>query len=365
MIFISIPSYRDEELEKTVRSLYQNATHPKNLRFGIVNQDARGKHADFSWLGNQARVHNMHYKDAKGAGYARKLAMELYNGEAFYLQVDSHMRFVQGWDTKFIDMYDWCVTDAGTDKVILSQFPAPYLAGTDGKDYPITGDKDFWDRPAWTTVVNTWAGVWAGNREEIEDKSHPHPTHTILAGLLFTHGDIVKNIPYDDRIAFMGEELCFAIRAYTRGYALYAPNEMLATHFYKRDERPKIWRDNVAGRSWTDLEMHSQQVQKRVLLGADEGVYGIGDYQKYLDYQDMIGINFETFYAEEIDKKTNLGLITTETIFDDEFNMVEIARSGYCSNGLHSQCLAYDHCDCQCHEGVRNERQRRAPTERL
>jgi len=91
----------------------------------------------------------------------------------------------------------------------------------------------------------------------------------------------------------MGEELCFAIRAYTRGYALYAPNEMLATHFYKRDERPKIWRDNVAGRSWTDLEMHSQQVQKRVLLGADEGVYGIGDYQKYLDYQDMIGINFE------------------------------------------------------------------------
>lgn len=354
-IFISVASYRDDDLTNTVRSLYDNADHPENLFFGIVNQEARGKHADFSWLGHQARVHDMHYKDAKGAGYARRLAMELYDGEDFYFQVDSHMRFAKGWDSKLIDMYNWCVSDAGTHKIILSQFAAPFIVGSDGKDYYIHNDPDFWEEPSWTSVVNTWAGVWAGNREKIDDLSVPAKSHTVLGGLLFAHGDIVAEVPYDERISFMGEELCFAIRAYTRNWHIYAPNEMLAWHFYKREERPKIWRDNVAGRSWTDIEMVSQNVQKNVLLGIDDGIYGVGDYQKYLDYMDMIGINFEKFYEEEIDRKVNLGLITTETEFDDDFNMIEVSKSGYCLNGLHSQCLAYDHCDCFCHEGAKDE----------
>lgn len=336
-------------------SLLSNADNRDDLRFGIINQQDNNKFDDFSPLGTNAKVGNTHYKNAKGAGYARKLAMDLYDGENFFFQVDSHMRFAKGWDTKLIDMYNWCVNDAGSNKVILSQFAAPFIVGSDNEDYYITGDKDFWDRPSWTSVINTWAAVWAGNREEMPNYDHPCPTHTVLGALLFTHGDIVKDVPYDERISFMGEELCFALRAYTRDYHMYAPNEMLAWHFYKRDERPKIWRDNVAGRSWTEIEMASQQVQKKILLGANEGIFGIGDYNKYLEYQEMIGINFEKFYEEEIDKKVNLGLITTETTFDDDFNIVERSMSGYCSNVLHSQCLAYDHCDCSCHEGEVNE----------
>jgi hypothetical protein len=351
-IFISIASYRDEELLKTVHSLYTNADNPKDLVFGIVNQQERKKYIDFSFLGNQARVINMPYKDAKGAGYARKLAMELYDGEDYFFQTDSHMRFAKGWDTKLIEMYKWSANDAGTYKIILSQFPAAYTIFTDGSESYIVDDPDFWSSPSWTSVVNTWSGVWAGNREKMEDFSHPHKTHTVLGALLFSHGDIVDEIPYDERISFMGEELCFAIRAYTRGWHLYAPHEMLAWHFYKREERPKIWKDNVAGRSWTDIEMASQRIQKEVLLGNEQGIFGIGDYNKYLEYQEMIGINFAKFYNEEIDTKVNLGLITTDTIFDDDFNMIEIAMSGYCTQNIHSQCLAKDNCDCVCHKVI-------------
>jgi glycosyltransferase involved in cell wall biosynthesis len=354
-IFISVASYRDPDLLNTVKSLFNNADRPQDLVFGIVNQDQRGKHEDFSWLGDQTRVHNMHYKDARGAGYARKIAMELYDGEDFFFQVDSHMRFAQGWDTKLIGMYNWCVNDADTNKVILSQFTAPFIVGSDGKDYYIHDDPDFWDRPSWTSVVNTWAATWAGHREEIEDLSVPAKSHTVLCGLLFTSGDFVEEIPYDERISFMGEELCIALRAYTRGWHIYAPHEMVAWHFYKREERPKIWKDNVGGRSWTDIEMNSQKVQKSILLGEDHGVYGIGDYDKYLEYQRLIGIDFTKFYEEEINKKVNLGLITTETEFDENFNMIQIAKTGYCTKGLHSQCLAKDNCDCTCHKGEIDE----------
>lgn len=349
-IFISIASYRDSELPKTVNSLYENADNPSDLIFGIVNQDARNKHADLSYLGNQARINNVHYKDAKGAGYARKLAMELYDEEDYFFQVDSHMRFAKGWDSKLINMLSLTQKNAKNNKIILSQFPAPYESLTNGEDYYIKGDPDFWDEPSWTSVVNTWNGVWAGNREKMLSKEYPHKSHTILAGFLFAPGYIVHEIPYDERISFMGEELCFALRAYTRGWEIYAPNEMLSWHFYKREDRPKIWKDNIVGRSWSDIEMKSQRVQRDVLLGVERGTYGIDDYHKYLEYQELIGINFEKFYENELSDKVNLGTITQEIEFDKEFNLVEVAKSGYCINGLHSKCFAEDLCFCSCHE---------------
>lgn len=340
-IFVSIASYRDVELLKTVNSLIQNADHPQDLHFGIVDQDQRNKWVDLSHVPNLKHV-KMHYKDAKGAGYARKLATELYDGEDFFFQTDSHMRFAKGWDTKLKQMYDWCVQDAGTDKVILSQFAAPFEVLTDGTDRYIHGDKDFWDDVSWTSVVNTYYGAWAGNREVMKDKSKPHKSHTVLGALLFSRGQIALDIPYDERISFMGEELCYAIRAYTRGYKMYAPNEMLAWHFYKRTDRPKVWGDKKA--AWFDIENFSKETQKSVLLGEDNGVYGIADKDLYEEYQEMIGINFHEFYGEEKEPVKDLNWVSEEITFDFEPTLV----SGPCLNDEHKFC-SVDVCICDCH----------------
>jgi glycosyltransferase involved in cell wall biosynthesis len=347
-IFVSVASYRDKELVATIDSLISNADNPQELVIGIVDQNVRGKHVNFDHYSNVKKI-NIHAKDAKGAGYARKIAMEMYDGEDYYFQTDSHMRFIKGWDTRLKEMLLVAQKESNKDKVILSQFPAPYIRFTGGEiNYP-KGDKDFWDEPSWTSVVNTWVGVWAGKREKIEDKSKPHKTHTILAGLLFTIGEFVEEIPYDERICFMGEELCIAIRAYTRGWELYAPNEMVCWHYYKRLDSDKVWKDNTSTRNWSDLEMYSQRVQKDVLLAIEEGIFGIGDYNKYLEYQKMIGINFEDFYENEIQDKVNMGLLTQEIEFDDDFKIIEIAKTGYCISGIHSKCLIVDLCQCRCH----------------
>lgn len=341
-IFISIASYRDSELPKTIKSLIDNADNPHQLHFGVVDQDQRGRWADLSFVPNLKHT-KIHFKDAKGAGYARKLATEMYDDEDFFFQTDSHMRFAKGWDTKFIDMYNWCVKDAGTDKIILSQFPAPFEVHTDGTDYYIKNNEFFWDEPSWTSVINTYYGAWAGNREKMIDRSKPHPSHTILGALLFSHGNIAKNIPYDERISFMGEELCYAIRAYTRGYKIYAPNEMLAWHFYKRNDRPKVWGDKRA--EWYDIEKYSKDTQKSVLLGEDNGVYGIGDYDLYLEYQKMIGINFHEFYSNGEDKKPDDNFISEELTFD----MIPSITSGQCLSSRHKLC-SIDFCNCYCHK---------------
>lgn len=341
-IFISIVSYRDIELPNTVKSLMDNADNPEELFFGIVDQDQRNKWADLSFVPNIDHI-KIHFKEARGAGYARKLATELYGGQDFFFQTDSHMRFAKGWDTKLKSMYEWCKNDANTDKIILSQFPAPFEVFTDGSERYIKGDSAFWDEVSWTSVVNTYYGAWAGNREKIKDKTNPHPSHTVLGALLFSRGQIALDIPYDERISFMGEELCYAIRAYTRGYKIYAPNEMLAWHFYKRNDRPKVWGDKKI--AWFDIEKISKETQKKVLLGEEIGVYGIGDKDLYEQYQKMIGINFHDFYSEDRQPIKDLDWVSEEIVFDFEPQLF----SGPCLNNEHSICIV-DVCVCDCHK---------------
>lgn len=344
-IFVSVASYRDAELVKTLESLVANADNPQDLVVAVLSQDLKGKHPNLDFVPN-LKYDQMHSQHAKGAGYARKRIMEQYNGEDYFFQIDSHMRFAKGWDTKLLHMLEQAQEDANTNKVILSQFPAPYDAHTDGSDYYPKDDPDFWDRVSWTSVVNTFYGAWAGHRNEIEDKSKPHPSHTVLAGYIFTIGDFVNDIPYDERITFMGEELCIAIRAYTRGYRIYAPNEMLIWHFYQRKDRPKVWSSNDDKSRqwrWRDLESQSHKVQQNVLLGLEEGDYGIGDRQQYLDYQAMVGIDFARFYEKELTEKINMGLLYEEL----DFNSTK--KSGYCINDLHKNCLNKQ-CECTCHK---------------
>jgi hypothetical protein len=301
-IFVSIASYRDTELPKTVKSLWENAHSPENLTIGVLSQDLNNKHPDLSFIPeNNLRYEKMHMKDAHGAGYARKILMEMYDGEDYFFQTDSHMRFEKNWDARLLTMLSQAQKIAKNERVILSQFPAPYKIFTNGRENFPKGDRFFWSEPSWTSVVWTYRGEWAGNRETIEDMSAPHKSHAILAGLVFAPGNLVKEVPYDERISFMGEELCFSIRAYTRGWDIYAPNDMVAYHFYVRKDHVKIWNQREDyGRSltWNEIENSSKQIQRDVLTGKEKGIYGIKDLKRYKEYQKMIGIDFKKFYKE-------------------------------------------------------------------
>lgn len=316
-IFISIVSYRDTELVPTIKSLIDNAKNPDSLHFGIVSQDLKNKHPDLSFVKNLSYI-KMDSREARGAGYARKIAMDLYKGEQYFLQVDSHMRAGENWDSEMIGMYFTSCTMAKTEKVILSQFPAPYEVHTDGKIFYPKNHEELWDRPSWSKVHNRDHGAWSAQRQEIEDLSKPHLSHTVLAGYLFAPGNFVKEIPSDERISFMGEELCIAIRSYTRGWSIYAPNKMLLWHYYKRNRSPKVWdqvEDMKRPLKWIEMEMDSKRVQRNVLLGTEQGIYGIEDLDKFWEYQKLIGINFAYFYQNEMDKKVNSSVKTQEIIF--------------------------------------------------
>lgn len=296
-IFISIASYRDPELIRTIKSAIDNAARPNELYFGIVVQEFDKDIPDLSWIKN-VEIVIMHPKDARGAGYARAIAMDLYNNQDYYLQIDSHTIFEKNWDTMCISQLKKAQEIAKNDKIILSHFPPAFHVENNGKISYITKDKD---KPPYATKqvpVLSKRNEWTAKRVELSDKTMPEMSTTLLAGFVFTLGNITKEVPYDQEISFFGEEICFAMRAWTRGWDIYSPSATIVHHFYHRGNYKKIWKDrNIRKLSWKEIEQISKDKQKRVLSGIEKGIFGAGNYRHLKAYEKLIGFDFKKMYG--------------------------------------------------------------------
>jgi hypothetical protein len=106
-IFVQIASYRDPQLIPTIKNMLENAKYPKNLRIGVARQyHPDDKFDDLSEYENDKkfRILNVPYQESNGVCWARNLVQQVYEGEEYTLQIDSHMRFAKNWDVEMISM---------------------------------------------------------------------------------------------------------------------------------------------------------------------------------------------------------------------------------------------------------------------
>jgi hypothetical protein len=298
-IFISIASYRDPVLLNTINSALENALHPEDLSFGIVLQDIEREAPNLEKYQNLSII-KMHPKDAMGAGFARAKAMSLYNKEDYFLQIDSHTIFEKNWDKNVIDELNKAKKIANNSKIILSHFPPPFHIENNKKIFIINNNKDQPAYPTKQTLKLNKKGKWTAERIEFDDKekNNPELSKTVLGGFIFADGDIVDEIPYDPDISFFGEEVCFAMRAWTRGWDIYSPSKVILRHFYFRSGYKKIWKDrNIRKISWSDVEKRSEEKQKNVLCGIERGTYGAGNIRSLKDFEIFVDVNFSKHYG--------------------------------------------------------------------
>jgi len=86
-------------------------------------------------------------------------------------------------------------------------------------------------------------------------------------------------VPYDPNIYFHGEEITVALRAYTWGYDLFHPTEVLSWHYYIRKEHPRHWTDHIGsngGTSWPVLDRASRRRVNNLLRYPTPGRFGVG-----------------------------------------------------------------------------------------
>jgi hypothetical protein len=294
-IFVSIVSYRDSELIHTIDDLIGKCSDPENLYFGIVVQDFEENIPDFSHIKN-CLIIKMEPKDAKGVGYARSLAMGLYNKQEYYFQLDSHMRFVENWDMILIDQLDKAKNLENNNRVIISSYPLPYTPGEIFIDKPYSKK----DETTYPTRQSVRIGIyddWIAGRILFKNPElgYPEKSGMVLACFLFSYGFLIEEVPYDPEISFLGEEICFSIRAWTRGWDIYSSPIKVCYHFYVRPKHNKIWKDMM--NEWNVLEKISKEKQKKVLCGIEEGVFGVGDIRPIEMYEKFVGYNFKKAYS--------------------------------------------------------------------
>jgi len=298
-IFISIASYRDPELQWTIKSAIENANNPENLYFGVVHQGVDSELFDIQTIKNMSLI-KMHPKEAKGAGFARAKAMELYSGQEYFLQIDSHTRFAPGWDLICIDQLNRAKNISGHSRVLLSYFPAPFEPERNGGMFLVKNNPKIKEYPTRQRILLNKRKQWTAERFEFDSKlkENPELSETVLGGFMFSDGSIVNEVPYDPEISFFGEEICFAMRSWTRGWDIYSPSKNIVYHFYSRGGYSKIWKDrNLRGISWKEIEEISYSKQKRVLCGEEEGVFGAGNIRTLAEYEIFTNTNFKDFYS--------------------------------------------------------------------
>ena len=291
-IFVSVAAYRDPQLVPTVLDCLAAADRPDELRV-VVNWQHLDGDEDVAELRADPRVTvlDVDARDSRGAGWARARIQRHYRDEDWYLQVDSHTRFAPGWDSRLVAM----AAETGAAKPILTCYPPSFdpAAEFDGAGEPtlifITG----WNGDGLPVLEQVPIPGW-------REAAGPLPARFLAAGFLFAPGSFVREVPYDERIYFQGEEITLAVRAFTSGYDLFHPTEVLAWHYYVREGAARHWVDHqtrgVEG-FWYDLDRAGRRRALALLRYAMVGGLGVGRERTVADYQRYAGIDFTTCTA--------------------------------------------------------------------
>jgi hydrogenase maturation protein HypF len=104
-IFLSIASYCDPVLGFTLAHAVKTARWPDRLHFGIVDQSPANRPVVGHRAYEPARISFVRIEPeyARGPCWARAIAMSLYDGEDWFLQIDSHMDFDLHWDQRLVE----------------------------------------------------------------------------------------------------------------------------------------------------------------------------------------------------------------------------------------------------------------------
>lgn len=305
-IFIQIASYRDPELINTLDDCIDKADKPENLVFGICWQ-----HSDEDEWDNidkykndkRFKIIDVNYKESKGACWARNTLQQEYTNEEYTLQLDSHHRFTEGWDTELIKMLKG-LQKKGHKKPLLTSYISSYNPENDPEGrvkVPWLMNFDRFIPEGAVFFLPATIPGW-------EEMTEPIPGRFYSAHFAFSLGSFVKEVPHDPEYYFHGEEISIAVRAFTHGYDLFHPHKIIAWHEYTRKGRTKQWDDD---KSWhlknTDSHLRNRKLFEMDGLekDIDFGIYDFGTERTLEDYERYAGVNFKKRSVQEYTKKNN------------------------------------------------------------
>lgn len=295
-IFVSIASYRDVQLIPTIKDLVENCSDPGRLDICVFNQFGdECPNFDVAKLsgyhGASVDVYGVPYLESKGVCWARHYIQNHYKGQKYYLQLDSHHRFVKNWDLLCEGMIE-DLKNVGIKKPVLTA----YLPSFDPYNDPQKRVQEPWqlnfDR---FTVPEDCVFMIPSTMVNWKKLKLPMPSRFASGHFIFGPGDICSECQYDPNYWFHGEEINYSVRLFTHGYDLFNPHKVIAWHEYSRNYRgnKKVW-DDIKNHEKANQNSHSRnrqlfRIEKRTI---DFGKFDFGAVRTLRDYERFAGILF-------------------------------------------------------------------------
>ncbi|CAI5719022.1 unnamed protein product [Peronospora destructor] len=138
------------------------------------------------------RVRWVDYRQAAGPCVARAQAQKLWQGEEFYLQIDSHMRFRLGWDCFLINELGKCVVS----KPILTTYPLGYTLPS---QIPV----DCRPTLLCASAFDELGMLRQTSKMLTKALTEPLPSLFWAAGFAFSSSKMIAEVPYDEELRFL------------------------------------------------------------------------------------------------------------------------------------------------------------------
>lgn len=307
-IFVSIPSYRDIECQKTVADCFEKANHPERIFVGVFQQNDPIEDKTFDCMNSATakkhqeniRVLRVSADQAAGPVFARAtIEKNLFRDEDYVLCIDAHTLFSPHWDDEIIRQLNMCQST----KPVLTAYPEEFDRRTrvlppasltpsflKFRDFhPKLGFPQF-DRVRFASFP-----------------SRPLPSLYWAAGFSFARSEIVHEVPFDPNLKYMflGEEISMAARLYTHGWDTFSPISNIVFHYTPRQYRPVFWeqfykKDGVCKVSHEirvqRKSLEAQSVDRvRALLsgGTIESPYSCGCIRSLAEFETFIGLDLQ------------------------------------------------------------------------
>lgn len=285
-IFVNICSYRDRFLPLTLKSLMENESGRNIITYGILEQtkledSLLTKHPD---LANhpQVRYKRIDPEYSDGVMWARGLNALQVTDEDFQYQVDSHMLFDPAWDHYLVLDYYHVQDLEKTDKILLT-------CGT--KNFDAEGGKITKHTLSEDISVNLGYFQFDKNLRLhahgswINSPKIAKPAIHICAGNFFAPAKWIKEVGYNTKIFFEGEEQILVITSILADYKIYHQRKVKVYHYLrsashesKQTNTPIISQEKIKEKydlSWKELNnyiysLSEEQLEKyRRVTGVD------------------------------------------------------------------------------------------------
>jgi hypothetical protein len=343
-IFIQIASFCDPQLVPTIKDMLANAKYPKNLVFAIARQfnPEDGFDNVDEWRNDKRfRILDIPHTDSKGVCWARHQVQQLYKGEKYTLQIDSHMRTVKDWDDILIKMIKELQKD-GHEKPLLTA----YVPSFDPDNDPAGRASDAWRMVFDRFIPESPIFFLPETIPGWGEMKKPVPSRFYSAHFCFTLGQFSIEVQHNPEYYFHGEEISIAVRAYTHGYNLFHPHIPIFYHEYTRKGRTKQW---DIDKDWGQKNNHSHLINRK-LFGMDgetqeghEGPYGFGSVRSLKDYEIYAGLRFSKRAVQQYTLDKNYPPNPTIYNTDEEWESSFASIFKHCIDISHSQVPETDY----------------------